>query len=442
MNLNRKPDFKPSMFFENNFWNLYRKDFDNWYPNIIIEIRTWLRKETGIELSSEFLEIYFMVVLNRFFINSKYCDKQINNSLFSLQVLMDGSYKQLFFGEKIISLPKVENKKYFKFFHRHEYLFEKDTLSENSSEFSSSKIVVNYYFKFARFWQCLTGFKPTPILMNYINTLVINYGWLNNLDVSSNIYTNAHFIQNSPSKLLYLLVSKFKGAKIIVLQPSLFHPICSYYDQHELEISLATEYYAWQEGIVKPSKNNPNLKIRVVGSLYCCGSREIFPGPCVVMPQLPTSTYLRAQSKSFGLGKKVFFESNQLETLLKKIYVLSQSTQNPLPIRVKSVDKKRYEKIFEKERLFVKIIDGDINKGGLLEIYENMYIGYMGTALAEGFFSNANIVPFFEKGSEVALKRKYQKFFEPNNFKDDFYTLTVKPADIKFFKSQLREIHS
>ena len=58
MDLNRKPDFKPSMFFENNFWSLYRKDFDNWYPNIIIEIRTWLRKETGIG------EMLFKLVFN------------------------------------------------------------------------------------------------------------------------------------------------------------------------------------------------------------------------------------------------------------------------------------------------------------------------------------------------------------------------------------------
>ena len=68
-----------------------------------------------------------------------------------------------------------------------------------------------------------------------------------------------------------------------------------------------------------------------------------------------------------------------------------------------------------------------------------MYIGYMGTALAESYFLNSEVVPLFDIRFEVALKNKYTKFFRKNIFDHSFFEKTSKKADLKFFNSILAE---
>ena len=105
MRLKPNSQIKTDMFYSPVFWSSYKKDFENWYIDIILEIGLFLKKELGFQIKNELLEIYLFVVLNRYYINHIFAVFACKGMLSSPRIIKDGSVKNFFSGEKIVNMP-------------------------------------------------------------------------------------------------------------------------------------------------------------------------------------------------------------------------------------------------------------------------------------------------------------------------------------------------
>ena len=176
-------------------------------------------------------------------------------------------------------------------------------------------------------------------------------------------------------------------------------------------------------------KNSNNIELEF-GSLYCCRKSIIRDGTCVVLPAIPADNYLRGRSLSFGLGKSLFFKSKAFSHIKKYVFNLADNTKEIIYLRSKSIDLKEYKREFKILKDKIKFDYGDVNNGGHLTPFENMKIGYFGTAIPEAFFNGSDVSLAYHKSNEIVLKSRYAEFNKlPIN--QSIHKL-CKPAEISF----------
>ena len=417
------------LFFTSQFWKKFKKDFENWLSNFSLELKEAFPQKLE-HLSQHDIANYLYVPACRDYLKkyqSVYTPKTYLEKIKTLKYnLKKSSY---IFVDSYSDKQEFSKTEFFKFFHRHEKLFPLH-FQKDRGEFKIKKKLFLTVLD-PGLQKLLDNFSLKSInLIEQIATLLINIDIFSKIKkLPSNIFTSAHWCQNSSLHQAFLTYAKSKGSSIYILQPGYFHPLAAYYDQFEFEKRIASYMITWQSGLIE--KNSDTVELGF-GSLYCNRKIPIREGTCVVLPQIPSFNFIRGQSKSFGLGKTLFNQSKAFSHIKKYVFDLAESSNKFIYLRTKISDLENYKKEFNKIKNKIKFDTGDINNGGYLTPFEDMRIGYFGTAIPESYFGGSSVSLVYENSNEIVFN---------DNFEFNNETLikhinkTCKPAELECFNS-------
>jgi len=418
------------LFFTQQFWKTFKKDFECWLSNFSLELKKTYPQKLK-DLSQHDIANYLYVPACRDYFNryqNLYAPKSYLEKIkIFKQNLKKSSY---IYVDKYSDEQEFSKTEFFKFFYRHEKLFPTRYQNDRGVLKKKKKIF-------------LTGFSPslqkllddcsfkTINLITQIATLLVNIDMFSNIKkLPYNIFTSAHWCQNNSLHQAFLTYAKSKGSSIYILQPGYFHPLSAFYDQFEFEKRIASHIITWQTGLLENCSDTVELGF---GSLYCNRKSPIRNGTCVVLPQIPIFNFVRGQSKSFGLGNNLFYQSKAFLHIKNYVFDLANSTNKIIYLRIKTPDLADYKSIFKRLKDKIKFDTGDINNGGHLTIYEDMRIGYFGTAIPESFFNGSSVSLVYHASNEMVFNDKNLNF---NNITlSKSIHETCKPAEIQCFES-------
>lgn len=416
-------------FFTEQFWKKFKQEFESWLENFSLELKKIYPQKLK-NLSQDEIADYLYVPACRDYLNKYQNIIGSKSFLEKISMFKHNLSKSTFVRvDRYLDEQEFSKNEFFRFFHRHETLFpsyyqyDKGPFKKKSELFfvgnSSLQELLN---------SC--SFK-TIKLIAHIATLLVNINLLSKIKkLPKNIFTSNHWAQNNSLHQAFLTYAKSKGSSIYILQAGFALPFFVFDDHFEFEKRIATHIITWQNGSLKENLGKVELGF---GSLYCNRKSSLQNGTCVVLPQIPMDNYIRGRSISFGLGKSLFYQSKAFSYIKKYIFDLAESSNKTIYLRSKSLDLMNYKSEFKILKDKIKFDSGDVNNGGHLTPFEDMRIGYFGTAIPEAFFNGSSVSLVYHPSNEIVLNSKYSEFNKyPIN---ESIPKLCKPAEIESFES-------
>ena len=423
-------------FFTEQFWTQFKVEFENWLENFSLELKKIYPQKLK-NLSHDEIADYLYVPACRDYLNKYQNIIGSKSFLEKISMFKHNLSKSTFVRVNKYSDDKeFSNTEFFRFFYRHENLFptysqyDKGPFKKKSElifvgNSSLQKLLNNCSFR-------------TIKLIEHIATLVVNIDLFSKIKkLPKNIFTSSHWAQNNSLHQAFLTYAKSQGLSIYILQCTFAHPFFAFDDQFEFEKRIATHFITWQTGSLGKSSDKVELGF---GSLYCNRTSSIRNGTCVVLPAIPQDNYLRGRSISFGLGKNLFSQSKAFSHIKKYIFDLAESADKVIYLRSKSLDLMNYKSEFKILKDKIKFDSGDVNNGEHLTPFEDMRIGYFGTAIPEAFFNGSSVSLVYHPSNEILLNSKYSKF-NKYSINESVHKL-CKPAEIESFENLFSKLEA
>ena len=415
-------------FFSLEFWNYFKKDFETWLSKFSFELKKIFSKKLKDFTQSE-LEDYLYVSACRDYMNNYQSSLPPKGFYEKIKIFKKKTKEATYiYVNKYSDDKEFSESQFFKFFHRHEKLFPVYSKKDRGALKNKKKIFfIALYPKLKKLLEDCS-FETTN-LTQHVVTLLLNIDcFLNIKKLPKNIFTSAHWVQNNSLHQAFLTYAKSKGTTIYILQPGYFHPLGAFYDQFEFEKRLASFIITWQEGLLK---NQLDITELGFGSLYCKRNYSLKKGTCIVLPQIPRFNFVRGQSKSFGLGNSLFLNSKAFLHIKNYVLNLANSSNKIIYLRTKNVDFAQYKDEFDILKDKIQFDTSNINSGGYLTPYEEMKIGYFGTAIPESFFSGSSVSLIYHEKNEIILNISNSNFYK-KSLANSIHE-TCKPAEIERF---------
>jgi len=415
-------------FFSLEFWNNFEKDFETWLSKFSFELKKIFSKKLKDFTQNE-VENYLYVSACRDYMNNYQSSFSPKGYYEKIKILKketkDAAY---IYVNKYSDDKEFSETQFFKFFHRHETLFPVYSKKDRGPLKNKKKIfLIALHPKLKKLLK-YNSFKTTN-LTQHIVTLLVNIDLFQNIKkLPKNIFTSAHWVQNNSLHQAFLTYAKSKGTTIYILQPGYFHPLGAFYDQFEFEKRIASFMITWQEGLLK---NQHDITELGFGSLYCKRNYSLKKGICIVLPQIPRFNFVRGQSKSFGLGNSLFLHSTAFSHIKNYVLNLADTSNKTVYLRTKNVDFAQYRDEFDNLKDKIQFDTSNINSGGYLTPYEEMKIGYFGTAIPESFFSGSSVSLIYHKKNEITFNISHSNFYK-KSLGNSIHE-TCKPAEIERF---------
>jgi hypothetical protein len=416
-------------FFTEQFWKKFKEEFESWLENFSLELKKIYPQKLK-NLTQNEIANYLFVPACRDYLNEYQSFIVPKSTLEKAKTFKHNLRKSTFVRvDRYSDEIEFSKNEFFRFFYRHKALFpkycqyDKDDFKKKNSLFflvnPRLQLLLNKY-----------SFKTIKFI-EQIATLLANIDLFSKIKkLPKNIFTSSHWAQNNSLHQAFLTYARSKGTSIYILQCSFANPFFAFDDQFEFEKRMASHYITWQSGSL--DKNSGKVELGF-GSLYCSRKSTKQSGTCVVLPAIPLDNYLRGRSISFGLGKTLFYQSKAFSYIKKYIFDLAESSNKTIYLRSKSLDLMNYKSEFKILKDKIKFDSGDVNNGGHLTPFEDMRIGYFGTAIPEAFFNGSSVSLVYHPSNEIVLNSKYSEFNKyPIN---ESIPKLCKPAEIESFES-------